>query len=53
MLPAQGLPPDFLEDAPFTLEGKIRVVGNGVPLPMGRAVAEAVKRALSADARAA
>jgi DNA (cytosine-5)-methyltransferase 1 len=53
MLPAQGLPPDFLEDSPFTLEGKIRVVGNGVPLPMGRAVAEAVKRALSADARAA
>jgi len=46
MLPAQGLPADFLEDAPFTIAGKIRVVGNGVPLPMGRAIAKAVKRAM-------
>lgn len=46
MLPAQGLPPDFLEDAPFTVAGKIRVVGNGVPLPMGRAIAKAVKAAI-------
>lgn len=46
MLPAQGLPKDFLQDAPFTVAGKIRVVGNGVPLPMGRAVARAVKAAL-------
>ena len=42
----QGLPEDFLADAPFTVEGKVRVVGNGVPLPMGRAVALAVKRAV-------
>lgn len=42
----QGLPPDFLADAPFTVAGKIKVVGNGVPLPMGRAVAKAVRRAL-------
>lgn len=42
----QGLPPDFLAHAPFTKEGKYTVVGNGVPLPMGRAVARAVKRAL-------
>ena len=42
----QGLPPDFLADAPFTVAGKIRVVGNGVPLAMGRAVADAVLRAL-------
>jgi DNA (cytosine-5)-methyltransferase 1 len=41
----QGLPRDFLSDAPFTMDGKYRVVGNGVPLPMGRAVAQAVKRA--------
>lgn len=47
MLPAQGLPPDFLEKAPFTVAGKIRVVGNGVPLPMGRAIARAVKQALA------
>ena len=26
------------------------VIGNGVPLPMGRAVAKAVKRALGIDA---
>lgn len=38
----QGLPVDFLSKAPFTVEGKIRVVGNGVPLAMGRAVARAV-----------
>lgn len=42
----QGLPPDFLSDAPFTAAGKCRAIGNGVPLPMGRAVAKAVKRAL-------
>lgn len=43
----QGLPPDFLEDAPFTAAGKQLVIGNGVPLPMGRAVARAVRRALA------
>jgi DNA (cytosine-5)-methyltransferase 1 len=43
----QGLPEDFLDEAPFTLQGKYLVVGNGVPLPMGRAVARAVKRALT------
>lgn len=42
----QGLPADFLKDAPFTAEGKYRVIGNGVPLPMGRAIARAVKAAL-------
>jgi DNA (cytosine-5)-methyltransferase 1 len=42
----QGLPETFLDEAPFTLTGKYRVVGNGVPLPMGRAIARAVRRAL-------
>lgn len=42
----QGLPEHFLDKAPFTLEGKHRVVGNGVPLPMGRAIAKAVRAAL-------
>ena len=42
----QGLPADFLSDAPFTISGKYLAVGNGVPLPMGRAVAKAVKTAL-------
>lgn len=42
----QGLPPDFLWEAPFTLKGKYVVLGNGVPLPMGRAMARAVKMAM-------
>jgi DNA (cytosine-5)-methyltransferase 1 len=52
-LRCQGLPPDFLADSPLTSEGKFRVVGNGVPLPMGRAVARAVKVALYASQEAA
>ena len=44
----QGFPDGFLDDAPFTLEGKHRVVGNGVPLPLGRAVAKAVRIATEA-----
>lgn len=47
----QGLPRDFLAEAPFTIEGKCRVIGNGVPLPMGRAVVAAVKRALDPQAQ--
>lgn len=43
----QGLPEDFLEDAPFTVHGKRQVIGNGVPLPMGRAIARAVRQAMS------
>lgn len=43
----QGLPDDFLDHAPFTSEGKQKVVGNGVPLPMGRAIANAVREALA------
>jgi len=43
----QGLPDDFLVDAPFTEREKMRIIGNGVPLPMGRAVARAVREALS------
>jgi DNA (cytosine-5)-methyltransferase 1 len=43
----QGLPADFLADAPFTRRGKEIAIGNGVPIPMGRAVARAVKRALA------
>lgn len=42
----QGLPEDFLSDAPFTAEGKLKAVANGVPLPMGRAIAKAVREAI-------
>lgn len=46
MCDLQGLPADFLADAPFTDQAKRRAVANGVPLPMGRAVARAVRAAL-------
>jgi DNA (cytosine-5)-methyltransferase 1 len=52
-LKAQGLPADFLADAPFTVAAKIKAVGNGVPLAMGRAIASAVLRALNGIAEAA
>lgn len=42
----QGLPSDFLKDAPFTVVGKIEAVGNGVPMAMGRAVARATLQAV-------
>lgn len=43
----QGLPPSFFGDrSPFTVEAQRKMVGNGVPLAMGRAVAAAVVRAL-------
>jgi DNA (cytosine-5)-methyltransferase 1 len=42
----QGLPEDFLADAPFTVDGKRKAIANGVPLPLGRAIAQAVAAAL-------
>lgn len=46
MCELQGMPKTFLKDAPFTVDGKRMVLGNAVPLSMGRAVAKAVKRAM-------
>jgi DNA (cytosine-5)-methyltransferase 1 len=43
----QGLPRDFTEHMPFRKDAKLRAVANGVPLPMGRAIARAVRRATS------
>lgn len=43
----QGLPENLLDDAPFTLKGKHGVIGNAVAYPMAKALAQAVKRALS------
>lgn len=40
----QGLPDNFLSDSPFTAAGKRRVIGNGVPLPLGRAIARAIRQ---------
>lgn len=49
---AQGLPAGF-EIPEFTVRGAIKAVGNGVPLPLGRAIARSVKAALAADGRVA
>lgn len=45
-LERQGLPPKYFDHSPLTLEGKKRALGEGVPLPMGRGVAAAVKAAM-------
>ena len=45
-LVAQGFPADMFDEAPFTKAALSQMIGNGVPLPMGRAVARAVKAAL-------
>lgn len=42
----QGLPENY-DLPPFTVSAKVAAVGNGVPLPMGRAIAKAVKAALA------
>lgn len=48
----QGLPEDYLDHAPWTSDAKRRAIANGVPLPMGRAIARAVKRAMGYEAAA-
>lgn len=45
MVDRQGLDPAFLSWQPFTVSAKRQMIGNGVPLPMGRAIARAVKKA--------
>jgi len=44
MLELQGLPPDWLDHCPFTEQGKRKAIGNGVAIPMGRALAQAIKK---------
>ena len=46
----QGLPEGW-DLPPFTVEAKIRALGNAVPMPMGRAVAQAVSRAWQSGER--
>lgn len=53
MCELQGLPSDFLSESPFTVSGKRQAVGNGVPLPMGRAIAAAVMLAFQLEQVAA
>lgn len=50
MLELQGLPADYLDHCPFTVQGKRKAIGNGVPIPMGRAIARAVRKALEPGA---
>lgn len=47
MCEKQGLPRDFLADSPLTVSGKRQAVGNGVPIPLGRAIARAVIAAIA------
>ena len=49
MLALQGAPADLLAESPFTEVAKRKMIGNGVPIPMGRAVFRAVKRAMDAS----
>lgn len=49
----QGLDPRRFDNSPFTTTELRRAIANGVPLPMGRAVARAVRRALQAQRVAA
>lgn len=48
----QGLPADF-DIPPFTIEAKVKAIGNGVPLAMGRAIAAGVVAALEQERSAA
>ena len=50
-LELQGCPADMLDECPLTVEGKRQAVGNGVPLPMGRAIAQAVVNAMKPKPR--
>jgi DNA (cytosine-5)-methyltransferase 1 len=45
---AQGLPAEWLDRLRTwcTIKGAIKLVGNGVPLPMGRAIARSVRAAM-------
>jgi len=45
MLREQGAPLDMLDFCPMTNQGKRKAIGNGVPIPMGRAIARAVREA--------
>ncbi len=44
----QGLPDDF-ELPSLTVAGAVKAVGNGVPLPLGRAIARAVRSAMASE----
>ena len=47
MLRLQGFPGDWLKHQPWTMQAKRKMIGNGVALPMGRALARAIRCAMS------
>lgn len=49
MLTMQGAPATLLDDTAYTESAKRQMIGNGVPLPMGRAIAKAVRAAMYPD----
>jgi DNA (cytosine-5)-methyltransferase 1 len=53
MARAQGIDPARFENTPFSITELRRAIANGVPLPMGKAVARAVTVALSSQEQAA
>lgn len=53
MLVAQGQPPNLLDEAPYTMDAKRQLVGNGVPRDLGLAVARALRRAVESEAKEA
>jgi DNA (cytosine-5)-methyltransferase 1 len=53
MLELQGFPRDMLDNCPLTIDAAKKAVGNGVPLAMGRAIAQAVHRAIAPFKQAA
>jgi site-specific DNA-cytosine methylase len=46
MLELQGLPRDWLDEAPFTMQAKRKLVGNAVSLFVAKALAKAVRECL-------
>lgn len=44
----QGLSREAMEHTPFRRDAALKMIANGVPLPMGRAVARAVAKAVAA-----
>ena len=46
MLRLQGLPEDWLNHQPWTMQAKRKIVGNGVAVPMGRQLARAIREAV-------
>jgi DNA (cytosine-5)-methyltransferase 1 len=53
-LALQGVPPDFFGPrSPFSRKAQLKMLAQGVPLPMGRAVARAVRKAMGYESEAA